>query len=128
MNNSDLPWAQSPMNRPPGRANRPGGVTTLGPVPPVDPARDPLVGQKIGEYEVKEVLGWGGVGVVYRGVQSAIGKRVAIKVLRPEFSRDPEQISRLLGEADKEIIAGVIRHPPLFLRPTWRNVLARPDS
>ncbi|MBL8913627.1 MAG: serine/threonine protein kinase [Archangium sp.] len=44
---------------------------------------DPLLGARLGEYEVLELIGEGGMGVVYRGVQPIIKKRVAIKVLKP---------------------------------------------
>jgi serine/threonine protein kinase len=61
--------------------------------------RDPIVGAYLGEYQVTGVLGEGGMGVVYRGVQPEIGKPVAIKVLRWELARDPNQMQRLLAEA-----------------------------
>ena len=56
-----------------------------------------MLGRKIGDYLVEERIGLGGMGVVYRGVQSAIGKQVAIKVLRPDG--DPRQLERLTTEA-----------------------------
>ncbi|MHB8872624.1 MAG: serine/threonine protein kinase, partial [Myxococcaceae bacterium] len=60
---------------------------------------DPLVGQSVGEFRVTEVIGVGGMGVVYKGVHPLIGKTVAMKVLRPEAADDPEQVKRLLDEA-----------------------------
>lgn len=60
---------------------------------------DPLIGQTLGDYVIRERLGQGGMGLVYKGEQPMIGKRVAIKVLRPEIARDPEQVQRLLSEA-----------------------------
>ncbi len=62
-------------------------------------AADPILGARLGDYVVKERLGQGGMGIVYAGEQPLIGKRVAIKVLRPEIARDPEQVQRLLAEA-----------------------------
>lgn len=58
-----------------------------------------LVGQMLGEYEVEAHLGAGGMGIVYRGVQPQIGKRVAIKVLRPEIASGEESVQALLAEA-----------------------------
>src|SRR5918996_833062 len=60
---------------------------------------DSLLGRQLGDYVIRERLGQGGMGIVYAGEQPVIGKRVAIKVLRPEIARDPEQVQRLLAEA-----------------------------
>ncbi|MBI5478815.1 MAG: serine/threonine protein kinase, partial [Deltaproteobacteria bacterium] len=60
---------------------------------------DPLLGQMVGEYEVREVLGRGGMGVVYGGVQPVIGKPVAIKVLHSSLSHDPSGMKRFVAEA-----------------------------
>jgi tRNA A-37 threonylcarbamoyl transferase component Bud32 len=62
-------------------------------------AVDSMIGRHLGDYVVRERLGQGGMGIVYSGEQPMIGKRVAIKVLRPEIARDPEQVQRLLSEA-----------------------------
>ncbi len=58
-----------------------------------------IVGTKCGEYDVVRVLGEGGMGYVYEGLQPMIGKRVAIKVLKSEIAWNPEQMQRLLAEA-----------------------------
>lgn len=39
------------------------------------------VGARAGEYEVRALLGRGGMGIVYAGIHPVIGKEVAIKVL-----------------------------------------------
>jgi serine/threonine-protein kinase len=64
-----------------------------------EPAVDPLVGLRIGEYELRQRIGVGGMGLVYDGIQPLIGKRVAVKVLRPELAAAEEQVARLLAEA-----------------------------
>jgi eukaryotic-like serine/threonine-protein kinase len=60
---------------------------------------DPLIGAQLGDFLIRRRLGQGGMGIVYAGEQPVIGKQVAIKVLRPEIARDPEQVQRLLAEA-----------------------------
>jgi serine/threonine protein kinase len=58
-----------------------------------------LIGTKVGEYEVIRRVGLGGMGAVYEGRHPLIGKRVAIKVLLPQFSEDEAQMKRFLAEA-----------------------------
>src|SRR3954465_6851412 len=60
--------------------------------------RDPLIGLTLGEYVVEKVIGAGGMGVVYRAIQPVIGKKVAIKVLRPEVAHK-ENAHQLIKEA-----------------------------
>jgi len=61
--------------------------------------KDSLIGLKLGEYELRTRVGVGGMGLVYEGIQPLIGKRVAVKVLRPELAHSTEQVERLLAEA-----------------------------
>ena len=64
------------------------------------PSVDPLIGTMVGDYQVIEPVGEGGMGVVYRGVQPVIKKRVAIKVLKPQVAGDDQQVRRLIAEAE----------------------------
>ena len=66
-----------------------------------------LVGQKLGDYEVGELLGSGGMGEVYAGEQPMIGKKVAIKVLKAEIAAEPGNVQRMLSEARS---VNAIRH------------------
>ncbi|MBL8909844.1 MAG: protein kinase [Archangium sp.] len=61
--------------------------------------RDPVIGAHVSGYVVKGRLGSGGMGIVYEGEQPMIGKRVAIKVLRPEVADNPDVVQRLVAEA-----------------------------
>ncbi|MBL8955638.1 MAG: serine/threonine protein kinase [Myxococcaceae bacterium] len=61
--------------------------------------KDPLIGERLGDYEVQQVVGEGGMGIVYRGLQPQIQKKVAVKVLRPEVAADPTTVKRFLAEA-----------------------------
>ena len=53
----------------------------------------------IGPFEIHEQLGKGGIGEVYAGVDQLLGRPVAIKALRPEFSRDHGFVERFRSEA-----------------------------
>jgi serine/threonine protein kinase len=57
------------------------------------------VGQTIGNYMLTAKLGEGGMGVVYLAEHPVIGRRVAMKAIHPELSRNPEVVSRFVTEA-----------------------------
>jgi tRNA A-37 threonylcarbamoyl transferase component Bud32 len=52
-----------------------------------------------GRYEVIRRLGQGGMGAVYEAEHKAIQRRVAVKVLHPEFGRNPSVVERFMQEA-----------------------------
>jgi serine/threonine-protein kinase len=60
---------------------------------------DPLLGQTIGNYLVKQKLGEGGMGAVYLAEHPGIGKKVALKVLHAELSGNAEIAERFFNEA-----------------------------
>jgi len=68
---------------------------------------DPLLGTEVGRYRIERLLGEGGMGAVYLGVQPVIGSRVAIKVLSQECARSPELLERFFAEARS---VNLIRH------------------
>ena len=53
----------------------------------------------IGHYEIKYVLGEGGIGRVYAALDQELGRMVAIKALKPEFGADTSFVERFRGEA-----------------------------
>jgi two-component system LytT family response regulator len=67
-----------------------------------------MIGKTISHYRVLEELGRGGVGVVYRALDTTLGREVALKVLGPATERDPEQGRRLEQEARA---AAQLAHP-----------------
>ena len=56
-------------------------------------------GRRLGPYEVVAPLGAGGMGEVYRARDTRLGREVAVKVLPPDFARDPSRIARFQREA-----------------------------
>ena len=71
-------------------------------------AESSLVGRRIGPYEVRSVLGAGGMGQVYRARDTQLGRDVAIKVLPPAFVADRDRLARFEREA--RILAS-LNHP-----------------
>lgn len=62
--------------------------------------RDRLVGTTIlGRYNIDGVLGDGGMGVVYRAIDSSTGAAYAVKVLRAEYSEEEDLVVRFEQEA-----------------------------
>ena len=55
-------------------------------------------GTKLGPYEVKGVLGAGGMGEVYRADDPRLSRTVAIKVLPERFAQDPGRLARSSGK------------------------------
>jgi Tol biopolymer transport system component len=68
-------------------------------------------GTKLGEYEVRSLLGAGGMGEVYRVHDSRLGRDVAIKVLPSFFSTDSERLRRFEQEARA---AAALNHPNIL--------------
>ncbi len=56
-------------------------------------------GDVINGYRLEEVIGWGGMSVVFRAQQLSLGRNVALKVMRHELGEDPEFSRRFLNEA-----------------------------
>jgi serine/threonine protein kinase len=68
-------------------------------------------GTKLGRYEIRVLLGGGGMGEVYRASDPKIGRDVAIKVLPTDFSADKERVARFEQEAQA---AGALNHPNIL--------------
>jgi len=60
---------------------------------------DPMIGKKIESYEIQEILGRGGMGVVYRARDSKLDRDVAIKMMDLHYASDPNFLKRFQSEA-----------------------------
>lgn len=69
-----------------------------------------LAGTQVGPFLLKRVLGEGGMGSVYEAENKPLGRRVAIKIMKPAYASDPEALARLFNEARA---VNLIEHPGL---------------
>ena len=58
-----------------------------------------IVGRTFGDFVVREVIGEGGFGEVYRAEQTKLGREAVVKVLRRTHRASPQAIQRFLREA-----------------------------
>jgi serine/threonine-protein kinase len=70
-----------------------------------------MSGRQIGQYELMDRLGRGGMAEVFRARQITVNRQVAIKVVIPEIAQTPEFINRFKREA--EIVAN-LSHPHIL--------------
>src|SRR5690349_2420347 len=70
-----------------------------------------LVGQSLGQYEILDKIGAGGMATVFRANQRSIGREVALKVISQPGVRHQESIDRFMREV--EIIANM-QHPHIL--------------
>jgi serine/threonine-protein kinase len=70
-----------------------------------------LKGQRLGPYEIEEIIGRGGMAIVYKALQPALRRHVAIKVLPPQFAHEGGFLARFQREA--ETIAR-LEHPHIL--------------
>src|SRR6188768_3165493 len=60
---------------------------------------DEVVGRSIGKYSLTRVIGRGGMGVVYEALNTAIGKRVAVKLVSADLAKNKDAVRRFQREA-----------------------------
>jgi eukaryotic-like serine/threonine-protein kinase len=70
-----------------------------------------MIGEQFGNYRAISLLGEGGMGAVYLAEHPGIGRRVAVKVLHKNYTRDESLLGRFLNEARA---ANAIRHPNII--------------
>jgi serine/threonine protein kinase len=86
-------------------------------VTPVPGTRSPLTsalsqitmsGRTLGTYQLQALVGAGGMGEVYRAHDAKLGRDVAIKILPPAFTSDPDRLARFEREAR---MLAALNHP-----------------
>jgi len=83
---------------------------------------NPLVGKSISHYDIVERIGGGGMGVVYRAIDRALGRNVAIKFLAADLFDDPTAKRRFIEEAKS---ASALDHPNIV---TIHEIDETPDG
>ncbi|HXG57620.1 MAG TPA: serine/threonine-protein kinase, partial [Thermoanaerobaculia bacterium] len=68
-------------------------------------------GSMVAHYRVEELIGAGGMGEIYRAVDSRLGRAVALKVLPAELSESHERLRRFIQEAKA---ASSLNHPHIL--------------
>ena len=81
-----------------------------------------LVGQTVSHYVFLEKLGAGGMGEIYKARDSRLNRMVAVKVLAPGRTRDPERRRRFIQEAQA---ASALNHPNII---TIHDILPEGDT
>ena len=75
--------------------------------PTISPG-DPFLGRQLGKFLIEQKLGQGGMGAVYRALDTKLDRRVALKLLPPALAAQPEYRERFRREARR---AGRLDHP-----------------
>jgi serine/threonine-protein kinase len=70
-----------------------------------------LAGKRLGQYELIEQIGQGGMAAVYRATQTAIGREVAVKVLPAQFLLEPTFLERFTREVQ---VISRLEHPRIL--------------
>jgi serine/threonine protein kinase len=82
--------------------------STATPSPSTDSDPDSHVGRVLGQFRIEELMGRGGMGTVYRGVQLSVDRPVAVKLIAGDAEHNPDYVLRFRREAKA---MAQLRHP-----------------
>ncbi len=71
----------------------------------------PLINKEIGHYNIKKLLGKGGMGEVYLAQDSKLNRKVALKLLPPELTDEKDRLKRFVREAQA---VSALNHPNIL--------------
>jgi serine/threonine-protein kinase len=127
---ADKPWWEELRRIPvteswpgePEMENPPPGHEVGLPLDFLDPADDPAHPGRLGPFVVTEVLGRGGMGIVFKGMDVALNRPVAIKVLAPYFASSGAARKRFAREA--QAAAAVVHEHVVAIHgvDTWKGL------
>src|SRR5215468_857854 len=78
-----------------------------------------LTGHNVKGYELRERIGAGGFGAVYKAYQMTVGREVAMKIILPGFANHPDFIRRF--ETEAQLIARLEHLHIISLHDYWRD-------
>ncbi|HER43915.1 MAG TPA: serine/threonine protein kinase, partial [Candidatus Eisenbacteria bacterium] len=67
-----------------------------------------MIGKTISHYRIVEMIGEGGMGVVYRALDTKLDRHAAVKILSPRLGADRDAVARFVQEAKT---ASALDHP-----------------
>jgi hypothetical protein len=92
----------------------------VGASPPAQPSPPGLApGLILGDYQLQDRIGWGGMGAVYRALHLRLGREVALKVIAPPYLSSEEVMARFYREMRA---VGKLDHPYLVRATDARQV------
>ena len=87
--------------------HRPSPRELLKSIPGIQPARDPEYLGTIGPYDIIDVIGHGGMGIVLKCHEESLNRFVAIKIMHPHLAADASWVQRFAQEAQR---LAAVRH------------------
>jgi serine/threonine protein kinase len=87
------------IDSPGARVRTPARRSAPPPLPRNNERAEDRVGQTLGAYRLLELIGKGGMGFVYRAEHARLGREVALKVLRADYAKRRDAVSRFFQEA-----------------------------
>lgn len=69
-----------------------------------------MIGKTFSHYRIEKLLGAGGMGVVYQGLDTRLNRPVAVKFIKPDLTKNPDRVARFFQEARA---AAAVNHPAI---------------